>query len=211
MSQENVKPPRGVRYRVALPSEAAGRRRTPDERLFVRFPGLYHLLADRLMRLPPGSRLRRWFVTNSVVRGCAAANRRDFDLMLTGWADDIDYRAVEGALDDQGPIHGKDALRAYMQDWIDTFDQFTVEPLEVIDAGEDQVVAVLRNSGRAKLSGAKARRQRHNHRSPRDGCGVRRPYDVQCHTRRSRSLECGVVGAVPSIPYANMCSCVGRT
>ena len=153
MSQENVKPPRGVRYRVALPSEAAGRRRTPDERLFVRFPGLYHLLADRLMRLPLGSRLRRWFVTNSVVRGCAAANRRDFDLMLMGWADDIDYRAVEGALDDQGPIHGKDALRAYMHDWIDTFDQFTVEPLEVIDAGQDQAVAVVRFGGRAKLSG----------------------------------------------------------
>ena len=30
---------------------------------------------------------------------------------------------------------------------------FKVEPLEVIDAGEDQVVAVLRISGRAKLSG----------------------------------------------------------
>jgi ketosteroid isomerase-like protein len=28
-----------------------------------------------------------------------------------------------------------------------------VEPLEVIDAGQDQVVAVFRNSGRAKLSG----------------------------------------------------------
>ena len=153
MSQENVKPPRGVRYRVALPSEAAGRRRTPDERLFVRLPGLYHLLADRLMRLPLGPRLRRWYLTNSVVRGCAAANRRDFDLMLTGWADDIDYRAAEGAPDDHGPIHGKAEMRAYMQDWIDTFDQFKVEPLEVIDSGQDQVIAVLRSSGRAKLSG----------------------------------------------------------
>ena len=153
MSQENVEPVRGVRYRVALPSEAAGRRRTLDERLFVRLPGLYHLLVDRLMRLPLGSRLRRWFVTNSVVRGCAAANRRDFDLMLTGWASDIDYRAVEGAPDDHGPIHGKAEMRAYFQDWIDTFDDMKVEPLEVIDVGEDQVIAVLRSSGRAKLSG----------------------------------------------------------
>jgi ketosteroid isomerase-like protein len=69
------------------------------------------------------------------------------------WADDIDYRAAEGALDDRGPIHGKVAMRAYVQDWIDTFDQFTVEPMELIDAGEGQVVGVLRNSGRAKLSG----------------------------------------------------------
>ena len=153
MSQENVKPPRGVRYRVALPSEAAGRRRTLDERLFVRFPGLSRLLTDRVMRLPLGSRLRRGFLTRSVVRGCAAANRRDFDLMLTGWADDIDYRAVEGALDDRGPIHGKAEMRAYVQDWLDTFDQLKVEPLEVIDAGQDQVIAVTRISGRAKLSG----------------------------------------------------------
>jgi ketosteroid isomerase-like protein len=153
MSEQNVKPPRGVRYRVALPSEAAGRRRTPDERLFVRFPGLSRLLTDGVMRLPLGSRLRRGFLTRSVVRGCAAANRRDFDLMLTGWADDIDYRAAEGALDDHGPIHGKAEMRAYVQDWLDTFDQLKVEPLEVIDAGQDQVIAVLRSSGRAKLSG----------------------------------------------------------
>ena len=68
------------------------------------------------------------------------------------WADDIEWRAVEGALDDRGPLHGKDACRFYIQDWLDTFDELTVEPLEVIDAGQDQVVAVLRNSGRAKLS-----------------------------------------------------------
>ena len=47
-------------------------------------------------------------------------------------------------------------MRAYLQDWIDTFDQFKVEPLEVIDAGQGRVVAVLRNSGRAKLSGVEA-------------------------------------------------------
>ena len=35
----------------------------------------------------------------------------------------------------------------------DTFESFKVEPLEMIDAGQGQVVAVFRNSGRAKLSG----------------------------------------------------------
>ena len=89
-----------------------------------------------------------------IVRQAAAAfNRGDLDTWVESWADDIDYRAIEGALDDHGPIHGKAEMRAYMQDWIDTFDQFKVEPLEVIDAGQDQVIAVLRNSGRAKLSG----------------------------------------------------------
>jgi ketosteroid isomerase-like protein len=83
----------------------------------------------------------------------AALNRGDLDGFLEYFADNIDHRAVEGAPDDHGPIHGKVAMRAYVQDWIDTFDQFTIEPMELIDAGEDQVVAVLRISGRAKLSG----------------------------------------------------------
>ena len=83
-----------------------------------------------------------------------AYNRGDLDAFLDEyWTDDIDYRAVEGAPDDHGPIHGKAEMRAYMQDWFDTFDDLKVEPLEVIDAGQDQTVAVVRFGGRAKLSG----------------------------------------------------------
>jgi ketosteroid isomerase-like protein len=88
------------------------------------------------------------------VRDAAVAfNRGDLDNWAEYVADDIDYRAVEGAPDDHGPIHGKDALRAYVQDWQGTFDDFTSEPVELIDAGEDNVIAVIRISGRAKLSG----------------------------------------------------------
>ena len=67
--------------------------------------------------------------------------------------EDVDYRAVEGAPDDRGPMHGKEAVRPYVQDWLDTFDEFTAQPLELIDAGENQVVAVIQIRGRAKLSG----------------------------------------------------------
>jgi ketosteroid isomerase-like protein len=93
-----------------------------------------------------------------IVREAAAAfNRGDLDAWLEYLADDIDYRAVEGALDDRGPIQGKDALRAHMDDWIDTLDDFMgdfrSEPVELIEAGEDKVIAVTRISGRAKLSG----------------------------------------------------------
>jgi ketosteroid isomerase-like protein len=89
-----------------------------------------------------------------IVRDVAEAfSRGDVDAWIEYCADDIDYRAVEGAPDDHGPIHGKDAVRAYVQDWQDTFDDLTSEPVELIDAGEDNVVAVFRNRGRAKLSG----------------------------------------------------------
>src|SRR6476620_6578173 len=89
-----------------------------------------------------------------IVRGMAAAfNRGDMDAWLEYWTDDIDFRAAEGAPDDRGPINGKDALRAFVQDWLDTFDEFRAEPVELIDAGVDKVIAVMRISGRAKLSG----------------------------------------------------------
>jgi ketosteroid isomerase-like protein len=79
--------------------------------------------------------------------------RDGLDAWSDYWTDDIEYRAVEGALDDRGPMHGKEAFRAYVQDWLDMFDDFKTEPVELIDAGGDQVIAVLRNSGRAKQSG----------------------------------------------------------
>jgi ketosteroid isomerase-like protein len=82
-----------------------------------------------------------------------AFNRGDLDAFEQYWTDDIDYRAAEGALDDHGPIQGKDALRAFMQDWLDMFDDFRAEPVDLIEAGEDKVIAVVRISGRAKLSG----------------------------------------------------------
>jgi len=93
----------------------------------------------------------------AIVRDAAAAfNRGGLDAWLEYWTDDIDYRAVEGALDDRGPMHGKDAVRAHFQDWLDTFDDLKAEPLELIDAADEQVVTVLRFGGRAKLSGVEA-------------------------------------------------------
>ena len=65
----------------------------------------------------------------------------------------FDHRAIEGAPDDRGPILGKAALRAYIQDWIDTFHEFRIEPVELIELDDDRVVAVMRFGGRAKLSG----------------------------------------------------------
>jgi len=63
------------------------------------------------------------------------------------WADDIEWHAIGGRW------RGIDAGRAYLDAWLDLFDPFTTEPLEVIDTGDDRVVVYLRYSGRAKGSG----------------------------------------------------------
>jgi ketosteroid isomerase-like protein len=76
-----------------------------------------------------------------------------FDPWMEYWSDDLDHRAAKEGLDDPGPIRGKNAMRKHIRDWIDTFDEFWFEAVELIDAGEETVVAVERFGGRAKLSG----------------------------------------------------------
>src|SRR5512133_1673553 len=75
------------------------------------------------------------------------------DAMAEFWDPDIDWRAAEGAVDDVGEMHGPVAVRRYVQDWIDTFDDFSVVAEELRDVGDDRVLAIQRVTGRAKLSG----------------------------------------------------------
>jgi ketosteroid isomerase-like protein len=75
------------------------------------------------------------------------------DAMAEFWDPDIDWRAAEGAVDDVGEMHGPVALRRYVQDWIDTFDDFSVVVEQLRDVGDNRVLGVQRLTGRAKLSG----------------------------------------------------------
>jgi ketosteroid isomerase-like protein len=72
--------------------------------------------------------------------------------MAEFWDPDIDWRAAEGALDDVGELHGPVAVRRHIQDWIDTFDDFSVVVEELRDVGDDRVLTIQRLKGRAKLS-----------------------------------------------------------
>jgi len=69
------------------------------------------------------------------------------------WDPDISWRAIEGAPDDVGEMRGSEAARRYVQDWLDTFDDFTVVPVELLDAGESRVIAMHHVTGRARQSG----------------------------------------------------------
>jgi hypothetical protein len=50
-------------------------------------------------------------------------------------------------------MHGPVAVSRYVQDWIDTFDDFSVVAEEPRDVGDDRVLTIQRLTGRAKLSG----------------------------------------------------------
>jgi ketosteroid isomerase-like protein len=63
------------------------------------------------------------------------------------------WRAIEGGPDDIGEMHGPAAVRRYLQEWVDMFDNVTNVPEELLDVGDDRVVAVQHATGRAKMSG----------------------------------------------------------
>jgi ketosteroid isomerase-like protein len=89
-----------------------------------------------------------------VVRsGFSALAHGGVDAAAEFWHPEINWRAMEGAPDDVGEMDGIEAARRYVQDWYDMFDDFTSEIEELLDIGDDQVVAVIHNSGRAKRSG----------------------------------------------------------
>lgn len=58
------------------------------------------------------------------------------------WDPDISWRAIEGAPDDVGEMVGTAAVVRYLKDWVDMFDDITNVPVELMDIGDDRVVAV---------------------------------------------------------------------
>ena len=156
MSQRTVQSVRGVRTAVAV-SEQHGDR-TLDEQILLRFPRLVRLALSLWSRLPPRSRLRRIWLARNIRRGCAAGNRRDFDLLLLSFDPDIEYESVvgdsSGALfpDMVGLRRGHAAYRGIWEALDEAWDDVKLEHHEVIDFG-DRVVALGRVVGRARHTG----------------------------------------------------------
>src|ERR671915_562539 len=162
MSHENVAI--APKARIALPplSERASLRRSLDQRLFVRFPALYRLLADAFMRLPPRSRLRRLMLARSVGLAYAAANRRDFDVVLVGWAAGSEYHPSGELMppDLERVFYGRDGYLKLWRYWLDAFENIRWDPEEILDLGDRFVVTAQqrgRGSGSGGLAGVQSR------------------------------------------------------
>jgi SnoaL-like domain len=136
------------------------RRRTLDERVFLRFPTLYPRFAAFWSRLPVRSRLRRLILRRITSQATSAANRRDFDVLLTGFDPQIDFRVVGGpwgmvAPDVIGHHHGHPGYREVWRQVLLSFEDWTLEPQELIDLG-DRLFSVTRMSGHGAASGVPA-------------------------------------------------------
>jgi ketosteroid isomerase-like protein len=88
-----------------------------------------------------------------LVRKSLEAFDRDLNGVAAFWDPEIDWRAIEGDVDDLGVFKGHDAMRRYYAQWYETFDDLRVQIEELVDAS-DQVVGVVRAVGRMKGSEA---------------------------------------------------------
>ena len=59
----------------------------------------------------------------------------------------------------QGMIHGKDAVIDFWREYLDTWDEYVLEPVEILEASEDQVVVLADERGEGKGSGASFKRR----------------------------------------------------
>jgi ketosteroid isomerase-like protein len=144
MSEENAEILRGTSIVLSPLSEKASQRRTLDERLYVRFPALYRLFAGVVTRLPPRSRLRRSVGAFRLQRAYAAANRRDFDVVLVGMGPDTEYEyrpSPDFIAPDQDPVfHGRAGYLRMWGTWLDAFEDLRFEPEELLDLGDTMIV-----------------------------------------------------------------------
>jgi hypothetical protein len=154
MSQESVESVHGTRIALGPLSERASRRRSVDQHVYVRFPALYRVLADAFARLPPRSRLRRLMLARAVRLAYAAANRRDFDVVLVGWDPASEYRPSGELMppDAESVFHGRDGYLQLWRYWLDAFEDIRWDPEEVLDFG-DRFLVTTEQKGHGSGSG----------------------------------------------------------
>jgi ketosteroid isomerase-like protein len=105
------------------------------------------------------------------------------------WHPDIEWRAVEGAVDDIGVISGRDAMRRYYQDWLEMIDDLRGGIEEVVYDSGETLVAILYNSGRGRGSSVPIRGRYTVVYTIRDGLIVRgREYETQAQALEAARL-----------------------
>lgn len=139
---------------IPLGERAAGRR-TADEQLRARLPALSRLSNSAFVHLPPRSRLRRAALARAVLRAYAAANRRDFELVLTGLdPENYEYHPSPDLLppDLERVFHGPEGYLKLWRYWTEAFEDIRWDPEEVLDFG-DRFLVTTRQRGTGMGSG----------------------------------------------------------
>ena len=130
-------------------------RRTLEERLIIRFPRGYALLARAIFRLPPASRIRQAFVWRGVELGIAATNRRDFEAVLPRYDPDVVFVPAREmvTLGVANMYRGRQGYVQFWDDWDEVWSSHArYESAVLVDLGHC-LVGLLRVSGVGGASG----------------------------------------------------------
>ena len=82
-----------------------------------------------------------------------AYNRADFQTVAEGCDEGFEFTSVMTAVEETS-YRGRDALETYWADMNETWEEWDVEVLQVLEGREDAVAAVTRLVGKGKSSGA---------------------------------------------------------
>ena len=89
-----------------------------------------------------------------LVRGLIEAyNRADFRTVAEGCDDEFEFTSVMTAVEETS-YRGRDALETYWADMNETWEEWEVEVVQLVEGRDDAVAAVIRLAGKGKSSGA---------------------------------------------------------
>jgi uncharacterized protein len=84
-------------------------------------------------------------------RGYEALNRGDLSEVLDLLDPEIEWREGHPS-PEAGLHHGRESFERFLRSWVESFEDFRIEPEEVVPDG-DRLIAVVQQSGRGTTSG----------------------------------------------------------
>jgi ketosteroid isomerase-like protein len=128
-------------------AEEATAGRTIAERAGLRWPGILPRATQSVLRLPPGSRVRRAMLRRIAQMAFEAWNRGDFELVPYVDNPDVETRVMQGA----GPPIGLDAVYygpeghcRSMEVWNEAWREWNAQIEEIVEEGRDRVLIIAR-------------------------------------------------------------------
>ena len=142
-----------MRQDATAPQKATSR--DALDKLLVRVPVLAGAIAGAVMRMQPGSSLRRRLVHLSVKRAFAAMARSDVDVVLLSYEPDVEvWMRSMSAVGINECYHGYEGIRALYADLDEAFDDWAWTIRAVVDGG-DRLAVQTDFVGYGRGSGAK--------------------------------------------------------
>jgi hypothetical protein len=139
-------------------SDQTKSQRTIEERVGVRWPSMARRMMRWVLRLRPGSRVRRALLRRAARVIYLSWNRGDFALVPTIDDPEVETRLTVGSSVTMGldPVYyGPEGHCRVMADWNEAWQEWDAEIDEIIEEGRDQVLFIARVSGVGAASGIK--------------------------------------------------------